>query len=240
MSLGRGSIGIAVAFVIGSVVFRAGGVGLVAVFVLEGGGGCGVDEGLLSGQGGDLALHELLEGNGNTVELRGGVFSVENSRGLGEELGEVDENAGVDFLGPFLESGFLRRDIGDVENVAGEGERSPCHDRWTGTKELFVEKSNLEDVLSHRLCLLLIAGVVEAWERQLEEAVNGRVSNHPLEGLKYVPFHLDKHVFVVERAAHQLELMKGWNTVLLVAILGSDEEGGASDELVVTLVDYSL
>ena len=63
------------------------------------------------------------------------------------------------------------------------------------------------------------------------------MADHPVESLKNVPFHLSEHVVVVKGAAHGLELLDGWHTLLAVTVLGGDEEGGTANELVVALVD---
>jgi hypothetical protein len=52
-----------------------------------------------------------------------------------------------------------------------------------------------------------------------------------------VPLHLGEHLLVVERAAHGLELSDERNTILLVSILGRDQERRTAHQLVVTLVD---
>lgn len=54
-----------------------------------------------------------------------------------------------------------------------------------------------------------------------------------------MPLHLGEHVIIVERAAHRLEFPNGRDTLLSVAIFGSDEESSATDELVVAFVDHA-
>ena len=63
------------------------------------------------------------------------------------------------------------------------------------------------------------------------------MANGPAEGIEDMPLHLREHLFVVERAAHGLELADEGDALLLVAILGSDQEGCAADQLIVALVD---
>lgn len=97
-----------------------------------------------------------------------------------------------------------------------------------------MEQGNLRNVKGH----VLDFGVVGSFgECNLEEGVHGWVSNNPVQGLQNVPFHLSEHLVIVERAAHRLQLPNGGHAVLLVAILGGNEEGSTADKLVVTLVD---
>ena len=63
------------------------------------------------------------------------------------------------------------------------------------------------------------------------------MADHPVQGLQNVPFHLSEHLVIVERAAHRLQLPYGGYAVLLVTVLGGNEQGCAANELVVTLVD---
>lgn len=63
------------------------------------------------------------------------------------------------------------------------------------------------------------------------------MTDDPVEGLKDMPFHLGKHLIIVERAAHGLQLPDCGHTFLAVTVFGSDQEGSAANELVVALVD---
>jgi hypothetical protein len=97
-----------------------------------------------------------------------------------------------------------------------------------------MEKSDLGDVQGH----VLDFGIV--WrlrQSNLEESVDSGVSNDPVEGLQNVPLHLREHFVIVKGAAHGLELSYSWYSVLLVTILGSDEQGSTPNKLVVALVD---
>jgi len=77
-------------------------------------------------------------------------------------------------------------------------------------------------------------------ESKLLEAGNGRVTDDPVQCCENMPFHLGEHVVIVERAAHRLELADCRYTLLAVAVLGSNEQSRAADELVVALVDDAL
>lgn len=66
------------------------------------------------------------------------------------------------------------------------------------------------------------------------------MTNGPLKGVENVHLHLSEHAGVVESAAHVVQFVDLRNTVLLVAILGSDEQGGAAHQLVVLLIHDSL
>jgi ABC-type Na+ transport system ATPase subunit NatA len=61
--------------------------------------------------------------------------------------------------------------------------------------------------------------------------------NNPVEGLQNVPLHLCEHLVVVQGATHGLQLSYSRYPVLLITVLGSNEEGGATDKLIVALVD---
>lgn len=55
---------------------------------------------------------------------------------------------------------------------------------------------------------------------KVEETVNSRVTDDPIQSLQDMPFHLYEHVILVESAAHGLQLFDRWNTILPVAIFG--------------------
>jgi hypothetical protein len=97
-----------------------------------------------------------------------------------------------------------------------------------------VEESDLGDVKSHVLNLSIVGGLRQG---DLEEGIYRGVTNDPVKSLQNVPLHLGEHFIVVQRAAHGLQLPNGRDTVLLVTVLGSNEQGCAANELVVTLVD---
>lgn len=98
-------------------------------------------------------------------------------------------------------------------------------------------KSHLGDVCSHVLHLSIGCGLGEG---NLKEASHGRVTDDPVQGLQNMPFHLCEHVVVVERAAHGLQFLDGGHTLFTVAVLGGNEQGGTTHQLVVTLVDDTL
>lgn len=124
-----------------------------------------------------------------------------------------------------------------VENAAREGKRRPSKVRWELRHELAVEETDLQDVEGQMLDLGLVGGVHDG---NLKEAIHSRVSDGPTQGLQDVPLHLDEHVIVIKRATHGLELLDCGHTVLLVAILGSDEKGCTSNQLIMSLVHHTL
>lgn len=79
--------------------------------------------------------------------------------------------------------------------------------------------------------------VADLGHSEIEEARDGRVTNDPVDGLQHMPLHLSEHVIVVEGAAHGLELPNRGHALLLVTVLGGNEQRGASDQLIVALVD---
>jgi len=97
-----------------------------------------------------------------------------------------------------------------------------------------MEKSDLGDVQGHMLDFGIVRRLGES---NLEESVDSRVSNDPVEGLQNVPLHLSEHLVIVKGAAHGLQFSYSRYSVLLVAILGGDEQSSTADELVMALVD---
>lgn len=100
-----------------------------------------------------------------------------------------------------------------------------------------MEQGDLRDVQSHVLDLRVVRSIQDG---NLKEAVHGRVSNRPAQGLQDVPLHLNEHVIIIQGATHRLQLLDGGHAVLLVAILGRNEQSSTSDQLVVSLVDNTL
>lgn len=124
---------------------------------------------------------------------------------------------------------------GAIENVPGESQRCACHDGWPDTDKLLVEQGYLGEVSCHAFDLRI---VIDLLENHLKKALDSRMPNNPVKGLQNMPLHLNKHILVVEIAAHRLELADGRNPVLLVPVLGSNEHGCTSNELVVALVHH--
>lgn len=75
---------------------------------------------------------------------------------------------------------------------------------------------------------------------QLGEEVDGGVSNVPVQSVENVHFHLREHAGIVKSAAHVVELIDLGDSILLVSILGGDQKGGATNELIVLLVNDTL
>ena len=88
-----------------------------------------------------------------------------------------------------------------MEDTTGEGKRGSSKDRWPGGDELFVEESHLTKEPSH----MLEFHVTFAWlffQSDLQESVNGGVTNNPVQSLQDVPLHLYEHILVIELTAH--------------------------------------
>ena len=95
---------------------------------------------------------------------------------------------------------------------------------------------HLGDVRGHMLQLGIERNLCHS---KLEKASDGGMADHPTESLQDMPFHLREHVVLVQGAAHGLELANGWDTVLAVTILSSNEQRRTADKLVVALVHHS-
>ena len=85
---------------------------------------------------------------------------------------------------------------------------------------------------------LRVISVVQS--SMLQEGINSRVSNSPSKGLKHMPFHLSEHIVIVEGAAHGLQFLDGRHAVLLVIVLGRNEQRCTSNQLIMALVDHTL
>ena len=55
-----------------------------------------------------------------------------------------------------------------------------------------------------------------------------------------MPLHLHEHVVIVERATHGLQFLDRGDLLFAISVLGSDQEGGTANQLVVALVDHSF
>lgn len=97
-----------------------------------------------------------------------------------------------------------------------------------------MEQGDFRDVERQVLNLCIIRAIHDS---HLQEVVDRGMTDGPAQSLQHMPLHLDEHVIVVKRAAHRLELLDGRNTILLVTILGSNEQSRTPDQLVVSLVD---
>ena len=161
--------------------------------------------------------------------MHGGILAGKYRRWLVEMVGQTNDCLGVVSTRPIcvacLRSG---------QDTSRKGEGGSGKDRWSSRDELLVEESDLGDVKSHVLNLSIVGGLRQG---DLEEGIYRGVTNDPVKSLQNVPLHLGEHFIVVQRAAHGLELPNSRDTVLLVAVLGGNEQGCAANELVVTLVD---
>ena len=66
------------------------------------------------------------------------------------------------------------------------------------------------------------------------------MANVPFERVEDVHLHLREHAGVVQATAHVVELVDLRHAVLLVTVLGGNEESGTADKLVVLLVHNTL
>ena len=74
----------------------------------------------------------------------------------------------------------------------------------------------------------------------LEEAVDGRCTDVPVQSRHHMTLHLREHVLLVELAAHRGQLLYAGYLLAALAIFGGNQKGGAADELVVSSVDDPL
>lgn len=124
-----------------------------------------------------------------------------------------------------------------IQDAARESQGCPGKVSRRLGHELPVEEGNLEDVQCKMLYFRVVGSIDDG---DLKKAVDSRVSNGPSQRLQNVPLHLDEHVVIVQRAAHRLQLLDCGNTVLLVSVLGGDEECCTANELVMSLVHNTL
>jgi hypothetical protein len=124
--------------------------------------------------------------------------------------------------------------LGSGQYTSRKGEGGSGEDRWSRRYEFLVEESDLGDVQSHVLNLSIVRSFREG---DLEERIDGGVTDDPVEDLQNVPLHLSEHLIAVHLAAHGLQLPNGRDTVLLVTVLGGNEQGYAANELVMALSD---
>lgn len=179
---------------------------------------------------GSLLSHEVGKLLRSSRQARGGVLASQRRRGLVKVLGQSQQG---EVLGVVP---FTVIDLGAAEDGASQGKRGSGHHRRLGGNKVSVVESNLAKVGSHMFdfCIVTLLG-----SHELGEEVDGGVANGPLEGVEDVHLHLGEHAGIVETATHVVELVDLGNTVLLVAVLGGDEEGGTADELIVLLVHDS-
>lgn len=128
---------------------------------------------------------------------------------------------------------FTIVDLLPAKNSPCQGQRSPRHGRWLGRDKVTVVERDLADVGSHVLNLLVVPLLRD---NELGEEVDGRVTNGPIESVENMHLHLGEHASIIKSTAHVVELVDLGNTVLLVAILGSDQQSSAANKLVVLLV----
>lgn len=98
-------------------------------------------------------------------------------------------------------------------------------------------KSNLAEVPCHVLYLWIIGNL---GEYNLQETVDGGMSNSPVERHEDVPLHLGVHFVIKKTAAHALELLDGGHTFFPVPVLGGNEQCRAADELIVATIHDTL
>lgn len=178
-----------------------------------------------------LGTQEVGKLNGDAAVVRCRVLAGESDRRLVQVLCET-------YKGRVLgDAPFAVVDLLAAEDAAGKGKRRSSQDRWLRGYEVAVVEGDLANVARHLLNLEVV-GMVEGDE--LCEEVDGRVSDGPLERVKHVHLHLREHARVVEAAAHAVELLDLWHAVLLVAVLGGDEQSRTANELVVLLVHDTL
>lgn len=82
-----------------------------------------------------------------------------------------------------------------------------------------------------------LEGVLLLDNNQLGEQVDGRGTDGPVEGVEDMHLHLSEHAGVVEATAHVAKLVYLRHPVLLVPVLGGNQESGTAHQLVVLLVD---
>lgn len=124
-----------------------------------------------------------------------------------------------------------------AEDGTGESKRTAGQDRGPSRDKIAVVEGNLAEVGRHVLDLDVVALLND---HELGEAVDSRMANSPLECIEDVHLHLGEHTRVIETTAHVVEFVDLGNTILLVTVLGGDEQCCAADKLVVVLVDDSL
>lgn len=100
-----------------------------------------------------------------------------------------------------------------------------------------MKHGDFADITSHMFHLRVREGIVQG---DLKKGIDSGMSDDPTKRLQYVPLHLSEHIVLVQRAAHGLQLLDGWDAVLAVSVFGGDQKSGAADQLVVALVDHSL
>lgn len=128
-------------------------------------------------------------------------------------------------------------DLGTAEDGPGQGVGGTSHGRRLGRHKVAVVEGDLADVRRHVADFAVV--LLISPDDGLEE-VDGGVANVPLQSVEDMHFHLREHACIVKAAAHVVELVDLWHTVLLVAILGSNQQCCTANELVMLLVDNPL
>ena len=113
-----------------------------------------------------------------------------------------------------------------TKNSSCQCQRNSCHCRGLGGYKVSVIESNLAEISSHVFNFLVILLLSND---ELREKVDGRVADNPLQGVEHVHLHLSEHSSIVKTAAHVVELVNLRYSILLVSILGGDEEGSTAD-----------
>lgn len=185
----------------------------------------------VAGNGG-LTGQELLQDPRNPRVVSRRVLPSQNLRRLVKLLRKAHQRHRVVLGSPF---GVTR--LRSVEDATRESQGCSSKVGRRLRHELAVEETDFQDIQRQVFNFRLVRGVHDS---NLKEAVDSWVSDGPTQGLQDVPLHLNEHVIVIQRAAHRLQLPNGGHTILLVAILGSNEKSRTSNQLIMSLVNHTL
>lgn len=180
---------------------------------------------------GSLLRQEIGELGGDAREVVGRVLAGERDGGLVQMLRQRQQRVAA------VTVPLAIVDLGSVENRPCQGVRGTCHDGWLRGDEVTVVEGDLAEVGGHVPDLTVV--LLVSPDDGLEEVDSG-VADVPLQRVEDVHLHLGEHASVVQTTAHVVELVDLGDPVLLVTILGSDQEGCTADKLVVLLVDHPL
>ena len=202
-----------------------------------------------SGHGDLLLLEEVLEHATYVPVLRPCILAGEGDGGLVQNLREGQARGGGVDLAFALVVGIcfftaaavvVRGHDGRLEAAehgSGEGERCARHDGRFRADKVAVVEGDLAYVRREVFDLLVVLVV---GDDELHEDVDGWAADGPVDRVEHVHLHLREHACVVQPAAHVVELADLRHPLLLVAVLGGDEESRAPHELVMLLVHDAL